>query len=350
MVIEVTNQTEQHSPLLPDRHPQHELFVCDVADAVLKDDMASMEHPVFTLSTKPDLKPRRYENGDKWLEVTPSVKGMATIYDKDILIYAISQLMAAKKQGKPISKTIRISARDFLVFSNRLTGGREYNLLVESLTRLRGTTLATNVATGGHKPTKIFGLVDEATVHKNPDTERITGLEIVLSDWLYNAIGADEVLTLHPDYFRLRKPLERRIYEIARKHCGAQTEWKIGLTALKNKCGSNSPTKHFRYLLKDLVRHDHLPDYHVVYDDQGDMVRFTNRRVKEEVQKSAVFVRLSPDVYHDARLVAPGWDTYVLEEKWRMWMMDGGAEPPRNPDQAFLGFCRKFYERNGAPK
>jgi plasmid replication initiation protein len=349
MVTEITNQAHDHSPLLPDRHPQQELFVCDVADAVLKDDMASMEHPVFTLSTKPDLKPRRYEHGGKWLEVTPSVKGMATIYDKDILIYAISQLMAAKKQGKKISKTIRISARDFLIFSNRLTGGREYNLLVDALTRLRGTTLSTNVATGGEAPTKIFGLVDEATVHRNPENGRVTGLEIKLSDWLYNAVGANEVLTLHPDYFRLRKPLERRIYEIARKHCGVQLEWRISLSLLKKKCGSNSPLKHFRYLMKGLVQHDHFPDYTVSYDAEGDMVRFSNRRAVEEVATVTGSIHIDPETYNDARTCAPGWDVYYLETLWRSWMADGGAEPPKNPNAAFLGFCRRYFERNGSP-
>ena len=41
---------EDQRPLLPDRHPQASLFICDVADAVIKSDMASMEHPIFTLS------------------------------------------------------------------------------------------------------------------------------------------------------------------------------------------------------------------------------------------------------------------------------------------------------------
>jgi hypothetical protein len=36
--------------LLPDRHPQHDLFICDVADAVLKDMLAHMEHPFYALS------------------------------------------------------------------------------------------------------------------------------------------------------------------------------------------------------------------------------------------------------------------------------------------------------------
>ena len=58
-----------NTTLLPLRHQQHDLFVCDVADAVLKDDMASMEHPFFSLSKKPELNIRRYENGDRWVEV-----------------------------------------------------------------------------------------------------------------------------------------------------------------------------------------------------------------------------------------------------------------------------------------
>jgi hypothetical protein len=42
-----------------------------------------------------------------------------------------------------------------------------------------------------------------------------------------------EVLTLHRDYFRLRKPLERRMYELARKHCGQQATWSICLTCAR---------------------------------------------------------------------------------------------------------------------
>jgi hypothetical protein len=33
----VTENTNPASPLLPDRHPRHDLFICDVEDAVLKD-------------------------------------------------------------------------------------------------------------------------------------------------------------------------------------------------------------------------------------------------------------------------------------------------------------------------
>jgi hypothetical protein len=44
------------SALLPQRHPNHDLFICDVLDAIPKDDMASMEHPIFSIATKADTK------------------------------------------------------------------------------------------------------------------------------------------------------------------------------------------------------------------------------------------------------------------------------------------------------
>ena len=40
--------------MLPDRHPNRDFFILDVSDAAPKDDMASMEHPVFSLSVKPE--------------------------------------------------------------------------------------------------------------------------------------------------------------------------------------------------------------------------------------------------------------------------------------------------------
>ena len=50
----VTEQPDR-TPLLPDRHPIQDFFICDVTDAIPKDDMGSMEHPIFSLATKPDV-------------------------------------------------------------------------------------------------------------------------------------------------------------------------------------------------------------------------------------------------------------------------------------------------------
>ena len=93
--------------LLPDRHPQKDFFILDISDVVAKDDMASMEHPLFSLATKPDMRHLIYKNGTNKLEIIPSGRGLPTIFDKDILIFSISQLMDMKNRGEKIGKRVR---------------------------------------------------------------------------------------------------------------------------------------------------------------------------------------------------------------------------------------------------
>lgn len=226
-----TTVSTAKSPLLPDRHSTRDFFVCDIFDAALKGDIASMEHPIFSLSTKPDRRVRRYEYNNRYIEIKPSIEGLATIHDRDVLIYCISQLIAAINSGREISQTIRFRAFDLLVATNRMTTGRGYDLLKSAFERLRGTTISTNITTGGQEIFKVFGLIEQAEIVRETRDGRMQEVEIKLSDWVFNAIRNKEVLTLHRDYFRLRKPLERRIYEIARKHCGKQEEWRISLNS-----------------------------------------------------------------------------------------------------------------------
>jgi plasmid replication initiation protein len=86
-------------------------------------------------------------------------------------------------------------------------------------------------------------------------------VEIRPSDWVFNAIRAKEVLTLHRDYFRLRKPLERRMYELVRKHCEQQATWSIspGTAAKEMRLhGKGVPAPGARIVIQDEV-HDHFP-------------------------------------------------------------------------------------------
>ncbi|WP_405402756.1 replication initiator protein A [Paracoccus sp. Ld10] len=343
----VTDNTNPLTPLLPDRHPQHDLFICDVADAVLKDVMQHMEHPFYSLSKKPETTVKRYKNGDRWLEITPSVKGLATIYDKDILIYCISQIMAKLKLGEQVSPRVRINSRELLIFTNRGTSGREYQSLLDAMDRLEGTRIRTNIISGDEEQIDGFGLIDASSIRRKHGLDgRLLWCEIKLSDWVFNAIRNEEVLTLHRDYFRLRKPIERRVYEIARKHCGQQRSWRITLSKLLLKTGSQSPEKRFRQMIRLLVQHDHLPDYHVAFEEAGDMVVFTNRGTMTPAPLLEGRVpALKAETYERAREAAPGWDVRYLEGEWRGWIV----EPPRDADAAFTGFCRKWFEKRGRP-
>lgn len=114
---------KDRSPLLPNRHPTPDFFVCDVFNAAPKADMASMEHPIFSLSTKPDKSVRRYQHGTTYVEIKPSADGLATVHDPDVLIYCISHLMAAINEGREVSQVVRFKALDLLKATNRMTNG-----------------------------------------------------------------------------------------------------------------------------------------------------------------------------------------------------------------------------------
>jgi len=347
----VTETPNNSTTLMPERYPQGDLFVCDIADAVVKDLMAQLEHPFYSLSKKPETTVKRYEHNGNWLEIVQSVKGLATIYDKDILIYCISQIIAKKNQNEPISKRVRITARDLLMFTNRGTSGKDYDALCEALDRLDGTRIRTNIRQGDEEQFNAFGLIDSAAVARKFGRDgRLLWCEVTLSDWVFDAVKKNDYLTMHRDYFRLRKPIERRVYEIARKHCGRQPTWSIGVELLHKKSGSKSPLKHFRYLLKELARNNHLPDY-LVEMNEKDMVIFTNRSsAKLEVTLAPHEIpQLDDDIYHDARLAAPGWDVYHLKNEWLSFWDDSGRPPLRDPNAAFLAFCRRRYEKQGRP-
>lgn len=272
--------------LLPDRHPQKDFFICDALDAVPKDDLGSMEHPIFSLSTKPDTRIRRYEHNGIGIEVTPSVKGIATIFDKDVLIYIVSQLISKMEAGREPKRTVRLVAYDLLVATNRNTDGDAYVRLHEAFERLRGTTITTDVRTGGQRTLNGFGLIESwEIVSKSPESERMTAVEVTLSSWLFRAVVAKEVLTINRDYFRIRRPLQRRLYEIARKHCGHQITWAIGLELLHKKTGASCSLKEFRRMIRESAITDPLPDYRLSFRADTDQVIFYQRGARGEIAR-----------------------------------------------------------------
>ena len=103
-----------------------------------------------------------------------------------------------------------------------------------------------------------------------------------------------------------------------------------------------------RRQIRYLAEHDHLPDYSVAFDVEADAVTFRNRGSMTITEVAAWEGHLSPDVYHDARQLAPGWDIHYLENAWRSWLGEQEIEP-KHPDRHFLKFCKSWYEKRGAP-
>jgi len=346
------------SPLLPDRHPQPDFFVCDIFDAAPKSDTASMRYPMFSLSTKPDHTVREYAQKDKWVKVSPSPVGLATVHDRDVLIYCISQCMAALNQGEKISKTMRFKAIDLLIVTNRETSGAGYKLLQTALKRLQGTQIETNITTGGKEQWDVFSFIDKARTVKENRDGRMLEIEITLSDWVFNAIEAkgDEILTISRDYFRLRKPLERRLYEIARKHCGtANNSWPFKLATLHERTGSQSSFREFKRMLRAIIDdHGHIPDYTFELINETVWIRpkETFRKHlngKQPPAPAVVQIVLKPQTIENARKFAGGWDLYMIESEWRQMLGERGSLPDK-PDGSFVQYVKWFVETHGAAR
>ena len=324
--------------LLPDRYPTADFFVCDIFDAIPKSDLGTMEHPVFSLSTRPDRRILEYAHNGVEISVVPSVKGLATIHDKDILIFCISQLMAALNAGREVTRTVRLKAHDLLVATNRDTSGDGYKRLRDAFERLAGTRITTNLTTGPKgdpvEITRGFGLIESWEIIRHTRRGRMASVSVTLSEWLYRAVLGKSVLTLNRDYFRLRKPLERRIYELARKHCGRQSSWRVSVETLHKKSGSASPRRVFRAMLRQIIQADILPDYHLT-EEPGDLIRVTQRDV---VLDPGVAPVLSADAFDRVRTLAPGWDVYALEAEWQHFWVGSGKPHLRSPDKAFIGW------------
>jgi plasmid replication initiation protein len=328
--------------LLPDRHPNLDFFVLDIADATPKDDTASMEHPLFSLATKPDMRHLEYRNGDNILKIRPSGLGLPTIFDKDILIFVVSQLMARKRRGEPIGDTVRFSARELCIATNRQIGGDHYKRLENAFSRLQGAQFVTNIKSGGKIETRIFSLIDEGGFVRTDDSKfRLDYCEVKLSRWLMNAIEANHVVTISHDYFRLRRPLERRLYEIARKHCGHSSKWQIGLAKLQAKTGSNAQIKRFRLNLREIIKADVTPFYR--FDlDENDIVNVRPRSKSHTITPDISIPEWAEEKAreHASEL---GWDFYTLRANWLAFAEAKAAsgEIAKNPGAAFVAYCKK---------
>lgn len=306
--------------LLPLRHPNLDFFICDITDAAPKGDVGSMEHPMFALRAG-DHAARRYEHNGTRVEIFPGFHGLATIHDKDVLIYCTSQLTEALNQGREPNRTVRATAHDILVSTNRETSGDGYRRLREALRRLSSTRIETNIRTNGTPKFHAFGFIDDyEVVEKSPTDGRMIALTITLSQWLYDAIVGREILTLSRDYFRLRKPLERRLYEIARKHCGVQPSWKCSLAILHKKSGTTTELREFRSVVREVVKHQHLPDYDVLYDSAEasglESVTFRLRPLEERTRTALAQEEAIVDTADAERRWRAAWEAEHPDRPW----------------------------------
>jgi plasmid replication initiation protein len=347
---------------------QVDLFLDQIIDAPIKDDRALMEHPFFSLQKRPRMEAFVYDNGSGIrVEVKPGAHGMATIWDKDLLIYIASILNDRLERGDVTDRTIRFPAYDFLKVTGRGTGPRAYKLFDDMLDRLQSTSIRTTIEAGGDKERRFFSWIESAKIIEkaNRNGKKVmVGVEVTLNDWMFRSIVQDRrVLSINRDYFRLTMGMERRLYELARKHVGNQPEWFIGIKKLADKCGSLRETRKFKADIKKIIERDNVPDYRLELieseaaktpfktADGQPLIRFSPRSEKPvEIEAPTPEApsgppMLSTKAYEDAREQFLGFDIYYLESRWQEWTVAKGSAL-KDPDKAFLAWCRTYTKNN----
>lgn len=273
---------------------QTELFQADRVEWPVKDDLASMEFPIFSLKKGHDTTIREYENPTtkKRIRITPSVVGAATVFDKDLLLFIGSQLIDARKEGLPISRKVKVDIYRFLTGTCRSQGGNSYALVVDMLRRLKGTNLETNIQTGGVEQVKGFGLIEDYEIERSTkDGKGALEVNVTIAEWLFNALINYEVLTIDRGYFQLGQALERRLYELARKHAGDKTLWKCDIEILRQKTGSTQDLRRFRSEIRGMIKRDSLLEYRIALDSSNKEVQrvvfYTrnNQKLSDELAK-----------------------------------------------------------------
>jgi len=364
---------------------QVDLFLDQLVDgAPFKDDRALMEHPWFSLTKQPRKTPFEYNRGGVEIRIEPGAKGMASIWDKDLLMYIGSIINDKIERGEPVpeDRKIKFAAHDFLKATRRQTSKRGYDLFLDCLERLDGTRIRTNVASAKERTRQGFGWIESFKILERKTKSGKTvmaAVEVTLNEWMFKAIVVDRrVLTINPRYFDLSKGLERRLYELARKHCGNQRSWLIGIPSLKEKCGSDREERKFRAELKKIIEDGTVPDYALRLDKaaafdspfksrnpkdwmlevrplrprsdelempgSGDGVEGSGQELLSGTKTvSARPKKLHIDAMERARGRYPGWDIELIEREWMRFTEERG-QVLKNPEAAFFAFADKWVE------
>jgi len=246
--------------------PHRDLFTLDSPlHGEIRGERSLMAFPFFALSKNAWMKPLTYDHATVSIEVRPSASGVATIYDKEIVLY-IASLMAAKLEaGEHVEQDFIFTAHDLFSVTGSNHSARSYGRLSEALERLQGTQIKTNIEAGGEGEEGFFSWLSEAKLHysKTKSGERrLKAVKVRLCDWLFRAILLDRhVLDYAAAYFQLG-PIERRIYEVARSTC-EEGGLDLDLATFRLQIGYQNPLSNFKAALKQIVATDGIPDYHL---------------------------------------------------------------------------------------
>jgi plasmid replication initiation protein len=277
----------------PESDVQADFFVPLLYDVATKDSRSIMDVAVFRLSKKDKRANQtiRYNRVDGYVEVVSGEAGMASVWDYDIVLMAISHLTDAMnlyKQGRGEKPTriFRPNVSEILKFCRRSDGGRQYEEIEKALKRLSTTfvEVVTTIQAKGKRAlrtAKGVGLINGYETVSYADNGRLTSVSIEVPQWLYDEVvevNMPAVLTVHPEYFLIEPGIGRFLYRLARRAAGkSRAKWTFKL--IFERSGSVGTFKEFCRILRRLIGANDLPEYTIaeVPGKSGPLLEITHR-------------------------------------------------------------------------
>jgi len=281
--------TKKKSTRIPPKgDAQGDFFVPTLWDVSTKDTRSIMDVAIFRLSKKDKRigETMRYDLPDGFVEVSSGVAGMASVWDYDLVLMAVSHMTEAMNRfrdgkGPKPDRVFKPHVADILKFCRRADGGKQKNDLVDTCIRLSTTHVAVErKKKDGRTISEGETLISRYKVIHNK-AGNPEHLEIEMSDWMYREITEGknpDVLTVHHDYFLIDPGIARFVYRLARRSAGKDSAgWAFA--TIYERSGSTGPLKKFSFNLRKLIEANDLPEYHLSEGkgQKGPILEITHR-------------------------------------------------------------------------
>jgi hypothetical protein len=210
-------------------------------------------------------------------------------------------------------------------------------------------------------------------------------MQLALSGWFYDGVLMNGgVLAIDRAYFNITGGRERWLYKVARKHAGGAGEggFAIALPTLFEKSGAEGPYRRFKFEITAIAKRNEIPGYNLALENAANakepllrMTRIVDKRPHATPDLQGMQLTTSPKKTDAKANTKPkpfsqgmtereaagyitdetlayvrahfrGWDFHALHEDFRTWLKDDEARTPANYQKAFIGYVKRYHERN----
>ena len=249
----------------------------------VSNDRNTMLHSFFALEAK-RTDPIEYKANGVEIIVQGTKSGLATINDKEILVYICSIASQKLARGENVTQRFRFTAHDFFSVTGKTPGGKTYRYFAAALERLQGTQIKTNIVTGGRRERTWFSWLKSARMETavwSNGYEAMKAIEVELCDWLWRAIVDDKAVLISSESYFYLPPLERKLYEVGYAECADRTTAIVPLKDLRRRMGVTTDLRHFRHNLGKTVAKGSLKGFVIefVHRNEAGQIVLPRRRI-----------------------------------------------------------------------